>query len=354
MNINDLPDDCLILIFEQFFDLKQFPTLSKICSRWRILVQERLKKVTHLKYVSKLSELQTGWKNYTGKYVLTNKATFLERIKLSQVLPNVYSINLQNGSSGILANLLGTGNSICILFINNELNSQFIIDKNQLDEKIIPHLESVEKLATNNDQLVKKYLKNHGHLKRLKKFGYRLIPVNMMHVISFAASLINLELLYVVCDRTFEKGWIENYIGPKFEKLESLYYRSKSSTCYATKFVDFCPNLRNFHLTFKNIIPMDECVKHYNLEKLSILIQRAREVNIIYLARKFPNIRHLIITGAVTQSDLIEMIKLLPHLSNLSLSGCLTHHCKITALNEYFLSQNRKIDLKINRIDYKI
>ncbi|XP_053205058.1 uncharacterized protein LOC128389483 [Panonychus citri] len=347
MNLNDLSDDCLLLIFDKFSDLGSFPKLTKVCKRWKKLVQIRLRKVTCLKYIARHSLSNYCFKiKWYGKCILSNDLVLLESIKLSQFLPNVKKIKFSDTRDEVqnlcsaLANLLATGNPITqLIFTCSSIrfsHSCPIIEN--LLQFIIPYLEDIEHLTTNVNLLVENYFQAYGNHNKLKRLGNRMdLSIDLSHVLNFADSMTNLKLLFInTLYQNREHNRISTYDGPIFEKLESLYIFNGSRLCFVTRILDFCPNLRNLTLILPKCterIQIDSDIKNDNLQGLFINLDHSYGYDIIPIVEKFPNVRYLRIDGTLTESQLTNIIELLPHLSVLVIDNGLGHSLTIDSFN---------------------
>ncbi|XP_053205059.1 uncharacterized protein LOC128389484 [Panonychus citri] len=377
MNLNDLPDDCLLVIFDQFSDLGSFPKLTKVCKRWRDLVQIRLRKVIYLKYIATFSlEMFPVKPKLFGKCILTNDLVLLESIKLSQFLPNVKKIKFFNFHNydeqclcSALANLLATGNPITqlIFTIDDQIFSHSCPIIENLSQFIIPYLENIEHLTTNVNLLVENYFQAYGNHNKLKSLGNRLdLTIDLSHVLNFADSMTNIELLFIDSRNSEHLNRISNYNGPIFEKLESLYIYNCTRLCFITRILDFCPNLRNLTLILPlgtEIIQINSDIKNHNLQGLYINPGCSYGYDIIPIVEKFPNVRYLRIDGTLTESQLTKIVELLPHLSVLVFSDSFNDSpikddriktfCRLKNLSINFFHQLSCPDLENNELHKK-
>ncbi|XP_053205060.1 uncharacterized protein LOC128389485 [Panonychus citri] len=359
MNLNDLPDDCLLLIFDQFSDLGSFPKLTKVCKRWRDLVQIRLRKVIYLKYIatSSLEDFRVKPKLF-GKCILSNDLVLLESIKLSQFLPNVKKINFYKFNDyeqclcSALANLLATGNPITqlIFTINDQIFTHSCPIMKNLFQFIIPYLENIEHLITNVNLLVENYFQAYGNHNKLKSLGNHLdLSIDLSHVLNFADSMTNIELLFIDSRNSEHLNRISTYDGPIFEKLESLYIFNCTRLCFITRILDFCPNLRNLTLIFTQNterIQINSDIKNDNLQGLFITLGYSYGYDIIPIVEKFPNVRYLRIDGTLTESQLTKIIRLLPHLSVFVISDGINYSpTKADQIKTFCRSKNSNINV---------
>ncbi|XP_053201386.1 uncharacterized protein LOC128386379 isoform X2 [Panonychus citri] len=83
MLLNDLPDDCLWLIFDCFFDLEELIKLSQVCSKWSNLISIRFKRVKYL--ITKKPEDNIDY----SKIWMTDPVNTLKHHNLRELLPNL-------------------------------------------------------------------------------------------------------------------------------------------------------------------------------------------------------------------------------------------------------------------------
>ncbi|XP_053210570.1 uncharacterized protein LOC128394292 isoform X1 [Panonychus citri] len=114
MNLNDLPDICLMTIFDKFDELEDLISSSAVCSKWRKLVQIRYEKITRLTLanVSERKILPPPDNIYTKSYL------FMENINVAEVFPNLellealYIPTPLTCPCRVIANVLSTGNPL--------------------------------------------------------------------------------------------------------------------------------------------------------------------------------------------------------------------------------------------------
>ncbi|XP_053210523.1 uncharacterized protein LOC128394245 [Panonychus citri] len=373
MNINDLPDDCLLLIFDQFYQLRQFATLMKVCRRWKILVEKRLKKITHLHIAlitpsERLMQLDDTCEQKhlpsTHEGVITISQDFLEKIELSELLSNVKIIHLENFADNCLcvalAHLLTNANQIkglsCFDYppqMNHECN---------IMKRITPFLSHIQVLRISNYALLTSYLRTFGHLKKLKSLGSSnyFQPVNLLHVLKFAQFLTNLERLVAFCDDEFDYHFIqlESHL-PIFGNLLHLQLQDKSlNGSNFIKFLNLCPNLINLSLTvfLGKMDRIHQINRNFNVQRLDLFLPPVGLEKKLKTTEKFPNCRYLSISSVcvLPSQDLIQIISTLPNLSLLHVQNDCTDLAEIQIVKNYCHSQNPKIDVYFGSTDEKL
>ncbi|XP_053210412.1 uncharacterized protein LOC128394169 [Panonychus citri] len=368
MRINDLPNDCLLMIFDQFHDLQQFPKLMKVCSRWKTLIQIRLKKVKHFDCTCLDSDFPQCFRlQVVGKCVSTENMNLLEKIRLTELLPNVKTINFQSSknpcSCSTLAHLLANANPIeGLCFYNYEYNERHKCKlMRSVNELITPFLGEIKVLATHFDEVIRSYFKAFGHLKKLRTLGNSAVGghVRFIHVGKFSKFMTNLKTLSVYCDHESETKHCAEYKYkiPVLEKLQYLDIGNCLSDCWTLKFLNFCPNLQYLAIkitVYRDPIRFDRIDKNYNVIGLEITISAwFHDEFIIQTVEKFPNCRYLCVHSNVSESVEIEVIKLLPHLSTLVFGSdsMSKDPNNIQAIKDYCQKHNRQIDYYINTKD---
>ncbi|XP_053210517.1 uncharacterized protein LOC128394242 isoform X1 [Panonychus citri] len=380
MNIIDLPDDCLLLIFDQFYQYRQFATLMKVCPRWKILAEKRLKKITHLDILlftsNGLTQLNDTLEQRhfpsTRKCVITMRPDSLKQIEPSKLFPNVKLIHLENFTGNCicdaLAQLLTKANQIkglsCFDYnstMNHECNSI---------ERITSFLSDIQVLRTTNYAISTSYLRTFGHLKKVKSFGssnffrskrFCIDDVHLRYVLKFAQCLTNLEQLTTYCDDKFDDDFVlvESQL-PIFGNLLHLELVDASNNgSTLTKFLNLCPNLLNFSLTvyFNKMNRILQINRNFNVQRLDLDFFTKDRENILKFIEKFPNCRYLSIRNSLyllSSQDLIQIKSKLPHLSLLHFKNDWTDLAEIQTIKNYCHSQNPKIDVYFGSEDDKL
>ncbi|XP_053210525.1 uncharacterized protein LOC128394248 [Panonychus citri] len=374
MNINDLPNDCLLLIFDQFYQLRQFATFMKVCRRWKILVEKRLKKITHLDVSLFTPLIQNGdsaeqYLPITHRCIITISRRFLMKIKLSKLFPNVKIIHLENFTKNcpcaLLVHLLTNTNQIkglSYLDYRFEMSHKCKILERE-EKRITSFLSDIEFLGISNDIIVTSYLRTFGHLKKLKSLGNCLEnyfqPVNLLHVLKFTQFLMNLERLVTFCNDEFDNDFVrvENQL-PIFGNLLHLQLEniSKKGSSF-TKFLNLCPNLLNLSLIVHNVgvERIHQINKNLNVQRLNLLFSWDRD-KMLKVIEKFPNCRYLSIGGyaLLSSRDLIQIITILPRLSLFLIENERNDLAERQIVKSYCHSQNRKIDVYFGSTDDKL
>ncbi|XP_025016613.1 uncharacterized protein LOC112538844 [Tetranychus urticae] len=83
MLINELPDDCLLAIFDQFNDLHHLIACFKVCLKWSHLIAKRAKKVKYL------MDYRARVLNYSPDYVYYRDRDLIDVAGLSSLFPNL-------------------------------------------------------------------------------------------------------------------------------------------------------------------------------------------------------------------------------------------------------------------------
>ncbi|XP_053210521.1 uncharacterized protein LOC128394243 [Panonychus citri] len=371
MNINDLPDDCLLLIFDHFYQLRQFATFMKVCRRWKILVEKRLKKITHfdVTLATRLRRIDHSLEQnnllLARKCIITISRKFLMKIKLSKLFPNVKIIHLENYAQNCLCSalvhLLSKANQIKGLSVELEsrLKNYSRYDKSheckilkREEKRLTSFLSDIEFLGISNDLIVTSYLRTFGHLKKLKSLGSSnyFYPVNSLHVLKFAQFLTNLERLVAFCnDESDDFVCVQDQL-PIFNNILHLRLESISNDGSTfTKFLNLCPNLINLSLSvyFAKIDQIRQINRNFNVQRLDLQFYAQDQEKMLTTTEKFPNCRYLSICSSclLPSQDLIQIISTLPHLSLLHVKNDCTDLAKTQIIKNYCHSQNPKIDV---------
>ncbi|XP_053210208.1 uncharacterized protein LOC128393998 [Panonychus citri] len=177
MNLNDLPDICLMTIFDKFDELEDLISSSAVCSKWRKLVQIRYEKITALTFVSRRKILPPPHNIYTKSYL------FIENINVAEVFPNLELLEVLYIPSTpptcpcrVIANVLSTGNPLRGLSTRLECKSEVeSVDDREcdvdLDQQIVKHCGNLTRLLVNDSGFLNLFFNKYKFGEKLKMFG---------------------------------------------------------------------------------------------------------------------------------------------------------------------------------------
>uniref|UniRef100_T1K8S4 F-box domain-containing protein n=1 Tax=Tetranychus urticae TaxID=32264 RepID=T1K8S4_TETUR len=230
MLINELPDDCLLAIFDQFNDLHHLIACFKVCLKWSHLIAKRAKKVKYL------MDYRARVLNYSPDYVYYRDRDLIDVAGLSSLFPN--------------------------------LIVKFIRKHEPLREMITSCRVAVEECCDNLEMLAIDCSKP-GILQNCicsKQLSIR--DDTLFNLESEAQYRQNLERLQIILNGSYLNG-------PVLEKLKVVVMHSNVAnlgmTFYGLQFMDSCPNLQSAHITINSTtLLVDETLKHESLQDLVI------------------------------------------------------------------------------------
>ncbi|XP_053210478.1 uncharacterized protein LOC128394211 isoform X3 [Panonychus citri] len=316
MNIDHLPENCLMIIFDSFYDLQDLISSSQVCSKWRRLVQIRYDKITTLTFWLNRKRLPPPYNIYT------RNIRFIENINVSNVFPNLKTLEALFYSQSkctcrVVANVLFTGNPL------NGLIASFIC--HILDEKC-----NVDK-----DQQMVKYC---GSITQL--------------------FMVNSEFL----DLFFNKyKFAESTRDQMILGVKELTYTLTLGDEDDWKFLSYLPDLQKLHLIITCYIEETELLvykKNYNVRKVSLEFETdSRKVSSVikYITTLYPNCTDLMIFCSqfiLTEIDTSETIRMLPNLSYFRLPPSLNNEQEqqiIKKVTKYCQKKNRNLKLQVSK-----
>ncbi|XP_015789365.1 uncharacterized protein LOC107366294 [Tetranychus urticae] len=307
MFINELPDDCLLIIFDLINELDDLLNCFKVCSKWSHLIADRTRKVKYLiehqdwrndepclSYPFDWVYFRTGEpidgtclsSLFPNLMVADFSDTFRERVKHEDIVTLIKKIKPLKGLFNPIHSDTGTVFKYC----------------NELEMVLLKHIEPcIEKNGFNIKQLVLwnslTIFKNHAHY----------FP--------------NLERLYIN-NQVKPDGPYDGPISRRLKILEicSTCYDGRTRyTFYGFQFMDYCPNLQSAHIFLESDhIFVDESVKHESLQDLVLdFYRRNVEWNDLKrLLTKYPNLKHLTLwhNDRLENAHVEQLVRILPNL----------------------------------------
>ncbi|XP_015784211.1 uncharacterized protein LOC107361803 isoform X2 [Tetranychus urticae] len=315
MLINELPDDCLLSIFDYMNDLGDLINCYKVCIKWSHLVAERTKKVKYFMEYRYDHRLEHGRDvpDYSFDCVYYEDEDPIDVTCLSTLFTNLIIAELSWGLTR-----KGEFEDI-VTFVSNQKSLKGLI--NTSGESIEKYCDELEMLSCNSYELIA--IRNGSSIKQLY-FGVDSIDAFKPDLSYFP----NLERLHIDI-----KAPDKHYDGPVLEKLKILesqfFCLPNTSICYVFQFMDLCPNLQSAHI-FMNTFGLfvDETLKHECLQDLVVHIFGDEGFNWNNLKRlfmKYPNLKHLSLSSNwnITDEYIEQLVHILPNLVLLNFSGCL-------------------------------
>uniref|UniRef100_T1JRU4 F-box domain-containing protein n=1 Tax=Tetranychus urticae TaxID=32264 RepID=T1JRU4_TETUR len=292
MFINELPDDCLLIIFGLMDELDDLLNCYKVCIKWSHLIAERAKKVKYL------VEHRDWWNNepfpsYTFDHVYYRTEKPIDGDCLMKFQDLVTLVKNIKSFKGLI----------------HQVHSD--------EESIFQYCDQLEMVST--DFMEPCIQKNGVNIKQLHISGYQLYYFQQD-----AHFFPNLERLHIY----FNENWPDGYYdGPILRKLKILEL-FLSSYCpddiyYGFQFMDSCPNLQSAHIYLQyNHIFVDESLKHKSLQDLVIeFFHPGHNESFNWndwkrLFMKYTNLKHLAMCSFkdLENEHVEQMVRILPNL----------------------------------------
>ncbi|XP_015783907.1 uncharacterized protein LOC107361586 [Tetranychus urticae] len=301
MNIEKLPDDCLLYIFHLFFRFETLLNCSEVCERWKSLVLERLRSVRYLTD----SQEMLGYP--AGNTILFKDNDRLVGIEVSKWFPNLkILVPLRDLDANFIANLTIKGLELtCYSASETFKNATF-------------HNPSLEMLAISR---FCSFFANQIQGPILKQLFLR--DCNVSDFARIAKYFPNLKRLHIYKfhGRPFRDNF---YTGPVLEKLEILEicFEGQLGTgeYHGFSLADHCPALKSaFHYIETDQEFFVDCeIKNHFLEDLVLEFDYdSPDWSVLRcILSKYPNLKHLAIRGETEISDenIPELLELLPRI----------------------------------------
>ncbi|XP_053214103.1 uncharacterized protein LOC128397392 isoform X2 [Panonychus citri] len=254
MLINDLNDDCLLLIFSYINDFYDQLNISQVCSRWSSLLSIRYNR----------KKLLLCWSSYSGpdevEYI-TRAPNFI-RNNITRLLPSVQllDVNFKHHRDLTIDKLNEIG--------QNHLNIKgIVVQKGCIDLFLLLCFPNIEMLVCSY------LLHNKNYPFDISKLRQLYIRNGSLKVLSrYGRSLNNLQRLHLYQGQHFEV-----YSGEIIPNLRILEYDSENDRELENDFdgfhfMDFCPSLESAYLAHRSKkCIMDSKNLNLNLRDLVIL-----------------------------------------------------------------------------------
>ncbi|XP_015784216.1 uncharacterized protein LOC107361809 isoform X2 [Tetranychus urticae] len=301
MLINELPDDCLLSIFDYLNNLDDLINCYKVCIKWSHLIAERTRKVKYFMDPK-----------YSFDYVHYLGVDSIDVTFLSILFPNLIIAEVSHGFQGKVQ--FGD----IVTFVSNQKSLKGLIDPSGVS--IEKYCDNLEMLSGNHSEPI--ILRNRSSIKQLHS-GMNSIDTLKPDLSNFP----NLERLH-----THIKAPDKHYDGPALEKLKILelafFCPFSTSICYVFQFIDLCPNLQSAHIFMNSHrLFFDEKLKQECLQDLVLHFFCQEPFNWDNLKRlfmKYPNLKHLALRKHwhITDGHIEQLVHILPNLLLFDVRGC--------------------------------
>ncbi|XP_015793216.1 uncharacterized protein LOC107369753 isoform X6 [Tetranychus urticae] len=304
MLINEIPDDCLLAIFDYINNLDDLINCYKVCVKWSNLITKRTKKTKYL----------IDQRGYSSDVVYYPRPCLIDSTCLSELFTNLKIVELSSELHYKVED--------AIEFVRKQESLKGLI--NFLDKPIEKYCYKLEMLSVSNFKPHK--LRISSSMKQLNVWDYSLRALTRD-----ARYLPNLERLKITII-----GPDNRYDGPVLGKLKMLEmaFRRHDEIFYGFQLMDLCPNLQSAHIYMStNSWFFDETLKHKCLQDLVIefIIEfdgsdngNHTWNNLKRLLMKYPNLKHLSFKYLRDLKDehIQQLVRILPNLVLLDAREC--------------------------------
>ncbi|XP_053203560.1 uncharacterized protein LOC128388207 isoform X1 [Panonychus citri] len=349
MELGDLPYDCLSCIFDRIPDLKSLLDMSTVCKEWNILAKQRLKKIRHLHVERDIDSDLAASPNH----LYTNDVALMERVNVAQMFPNLKFFTKDYTLEDIctckmLVNVLSTSTPLIGLICESPClagDSMMIGFCCHVDiDDIVKHCGSLEYLDSLYRPFLGSYFLKFKFGQNIKYFegsiegydddeedkDYDFMFKEIYLLCYYLKQMPNLEVLRLKEPPIEPRLWPL----PKNMNLKQIEFENISTKTLAFQFLSRFPNLRSVSFSIRPVRDEDEIFEvsntYPNIQDCAFNIEGIYQdlpVGSLKLIKsimvKFPNCTNLRIyllrNIAITNEDLIEIIKMLPHLTLLVL-----------------------------------
>uniref|UniRef100_T1L699 F-box domain-containing protein n=1 Tax=Tetranychus urticae TaxID=32264 RepID=T1L699_TETUR len=239
MLINELPDDCLLTIFDYLNNLDDLVNCFKVCIKWSHLTAQRTKKVKYL----------LGYPE-NGDCVSYRGTEPIDGTCLSTLFPNLKIAEISYKFGGKVKR------EDIVALLKNQKSLKGLTGR--YHEALSEYCDNLEMVSF--DLFNSSSQHNGSSIKQL----YRWTSIDRFQ--KDVHYFPNLERLNVHCDYEYDL-----YTGPVLEKLKilELFSSYPHGICYALKFMDSCPNLQSAHILLNdNPLFVDETIRLECLQDL--------------------------------------------------------------------------------------
>uniref|UniRef100_T1JRV2 F-box domain-containing protein n=1 Tax=Tetranychus urticae TaxID=32264 RepID=T1JRV2_TETUR len=337
MFINELPDDCLLIIFSLIKELDDLLNCYKVCNKWSHLIAERTRKVKYL------VDRRDWWDGVTSPSYSFDYAYYRPQEPIDATCLSITDLPYRTCIVG--------KNEVILTLFKRIISLYAKIHQNDRDESIFQYCDALEMLSTGHiDPVMKKI---GGNIKQLHLWNYTLNRFK-----EDAHYFPNIERLSI-SNNEGSPDWL--YDGPIFKRLKIVEMQLSSydgtDTNYAFQFMDSCPNLQSAHIKLdSNHIHVDESLKHESLQDLVLHFYSEsvawNELKRLFI--KYPNLKHLALRNhnSLVDGHVEHLVRILPNLVLFDIRGCpgvtqksadyVEDYCKLYGrLIKFYFDKNR-------------
>ncbi|XP_025017838.1 uncharacterized protein LOC107371774 isoform X2 [Tetranychus urticae] len=303
MSINELPEECLLIIFDLINELDDLLNCYKVCSKWSHLIAERTRKVKYL------VEYQDYGYSYTFDYVYYHTEEPIDGTCLNALFPNLMIANF-----GWKLREKVDHEDI-VTFVKQNKSLKGIIDRfHNRDKSVFQYCDDLEMVSANYIETC--MANNSASIKQLLLSSY-LLGVFTTDAHYFP----NLERLHIYN----RLDWPDSlYDGPILSRLKIFELSlANYDAHYGFHFMDSCPNLQSAHIRlYSNRIVGDGSLKHESLQDLVLQFDTNDYIHKFNwnqsksLLMKYPNLKHLALRNnqSLKNKGVLQLVNILPNL----------------------------------------
>ncbi|XP_025018293.1 uncharacterized protein LOC112539763 isoform X2 [Tetranychus urticae] len=294
MLINELPDDCLLAIFDYIQDLEDLINCFKVCDKWCNLIVGRTKKIKYL----------IDQPSYSHDYFCFHLKELINVTCLSRLFPNLRIAESYHPPYGDqtpiedFAKLIRDSESL-----KGIIHGSCYV----LDFELMSEYANLEMLSTGS--IRPNLSKINENVKQL-----HLTTTTLDILQQIAHYFPNLEKLHTFTIIHGARDSDEQVLP----NLKILELEDCAGCCHSFLFMDSCPALQSAHITIgRTHITINDSIKNLNLRDLVIHSYEPIEWNVISRCiSKCPNLKHLAIRGTYLKDEHIQqLILILPKLT---------------------------------------
>uniref|UniRef100_T1L6H4 F-box domain-containing protein n=1 Tax=Tetranychus urticae TaxID=32264 RepID=T1L6H4_TETUR len=332
MLINELPDDCLLSIFDYVNYLGDLINCYKVCTKWRYLIAKRNKKV---KYLLEDPHQKADSVHYSGDDPDESESDDVH-YKIAEYSHScIEKVDYENIVSFIRNHKPLKG---IIKWLKRPIEKH--CDKLEMLSAFYIHPSIIQKVSS-----IKQLYLQYCSLDDFKRDAHYLPNLERLHIRDAAPC--------------------RYYDGPVLEKLKifELDFSSSCVTdiCYCFQFMDSCPNLQSAYIFLENLrFYVDETIKHQCLQDLVIVFAdppRTDWNDLKRLLMKYPNLKHLGLRDASMLNDehIKQLLHILPNLVLFQVDLCeeITERAAYY-VQDYCKRHGRSIEFYFNENSYEI
>ncbi|XP_015795686.2 uncharacterized protein LOC107372060 [Tetranychus urticae] len=301
MNIDNLPDDCLLYIFNLFNRFETLLNCASVCERWKFLVFERFRNVKYLSDYCISGHFPTST-------IFIGDDSRLKQTDILKWLPKLKILAFGCLDLSCFSTLPVKGLLLVWYAVMTNVNLE---------------LPLIEMLAADYHN----FFVNDIHGPKLKQLFIRRCRLSKFS--RCAKHFPNLKRLHIekFTGRPFKEKF---YSGPVFEKLEILemafHTRLKPCAYYGFSLADHCQALKSaFHfIQDDKEFFINSGIKNHFLEDLVLQFEARQDWSVLRrILIKYPNLKHLAIvrehdTG-ISDENIPELLQLLAHITLIDL-----------------------------------